>query len=214
MPEVIETTVYRLDELSEAARDRARAWYREEGFGDDWFEGVFADFETVANLLGIRLKTHKVRLWGGGSCEAPCIWFSGFWSQGDGACWEGFYIYRAGAACDIRAHAPQDAELHRIALMLQEIQRRNLYQLRAQVSHRGHYHHEFSMAVALTRDSPSGQDATPDAPAIVTGALRALARWLYDQLQAEYEHLASDETVDEIMAANGYTFTADGRRFG
>ena len=32
MPDVIETTVYRLDELSEAAKDNARAWYREGGF--------------------------------------------------------------------------------------------------------------------------------------------------------------------------------------
>lgn len=62
MPEVIETLVYRLDELSEAARDRARAWYREDGVRDEWFDAVFADFETVADLLGIRLKTHKVRL--------------------------------------------------------------------------------------------------------------------------------------------------------
>ena len=32
MPEIIETTVYRLDELSDAAKDKARAWYREGGF--------------------------------------------------------------------------------------------------------------------------------------------------------------------------------------
>ncbi len=86
MPEVIETIVYRLDELSEAAQDPCPAWYRDVGFSDDWFDAVFADFKTVVDLLGIRLKTHKVRFWGGGSHEAPCIWFSGFWSQGDGAC--------------------------------------------------------------------------------------------------------------------------------
>ena len=28
MPEIIETTVYRLDELSDAAKEKARAWYR------------------------------------------------------------------------------------------------------------------------------------------------------------------------------------------
>ena len=31
MPDVIETTVYRLDELPDAAKDMARAWYREGG---------------------------------------------------------------------------------------------------------------------------------------------------------------------------------------
>lgn len=214
MPEVIHTLVYRLDELSEAARDRARAWYRDTGFSDDWFDAVFADFETVADLLGIRLKTHGVRLWGGGLREAPSIWLSGFWSQGDGACWEGSYAYRKGAAAGIRAHAPEDRDLSRIAEALQEIQRRNLYQLHAEVSHRGQYHHEFSMAVTITRDSATGQHMTPDAQAIVTDALRALARWLYGQLQAEYDYLASDEVVDATIIANGYTFTAAGRRFG
>ena len=46
MPEIIETTVYRLDELSDAAKEKARAWYREGGFDYDWFESVYDDFEA------------------------------------------------------------------------------------------------------------------------------------------------------------------------
>ena len=34
------------------------------------------------------------------------------------------------------------------------------------------------------------------------------------QLEREYGHLTSDETVDEAIIANAYTFTAAGRRFG
>ena len=45
MPDVIETTVYRLDELSEAAKDNARAWYREGGFDYDWYDAVYEDFQ-------------------------------------------------------------------------------------------------------------------------------------------------------------------------
>ena len=45
-------------------------------------------------------------------------------------------------------------------------------------------------------------------------ALRDLARWLYRQLESEYDYLSSDEVVDETIAANEYTFTARGRRFG
>ncbi len=41
-----------------------------------------------------------------------------------------------------------------------------------------------------------------------------MARWLYRQLEREYDDLTSDEAVDEAIAANGYTFTADGKRFG
>lgn len=64
MPSVITTTAYRLNELSEVARDQARAWYREIGFDDDWFDAIFEDFQQIADLLGIRLKTHKLRLAG------------------------------------------------------------------------------------------------------------------------------------------------------
>jgi len=55
---------------------------------------------------------------------------------------------------------------------------------------------------------------TPDAEDIVTEALRDLARWLYRQLEREYEYLTSDEAVDESLRANDYTFTEAGRRFG
>ena len=45
-------------------------------------------------------------------------------------------------------------------------------------------------------------------------ALRDLARWLYRQLEREYEYQTSDAVVDEAIIANGYTFTNSGRRFG
>lgn len=40
------------------------------------------------------------------------------------------------------------------------------------------------------------------------------ANWLYRQLEQEYDHLTSDEAVDETLVANGHTFTEEGRRFG
>ena len=78
MPEIIETTVYRLDELSGAAKERARAWYREGGFEYDWFESVYDDFERICAIIGVHLDTRDVRLYGGGTRQKPAIWFSGF----------------------------------------------------------------------------------------------------------------------------------------
>lgn len=214
MPETIETTVYRLAELSGAAKDNARAWYRDGGFDYDWYDGVYEDFQRIAAILGIRLKTRSVRLMGGGSRQDACIWFRGFWSQGDGASWEGFYAYRKAASAEIRSYAPQDTVLHRIADALAAVQKRNFYQLRAEASHRGHYYHEYCMSIAVERDSPTWQDMTADAEDVVIDALRDLARWLYHQLEREYEYLSSDEAVDETIIANEYTFTEAGRRFG
>ena len=134
MPEVICTTVYQFPELSDAAKEKARSWYRELGPHDDWWDAVYEDFERVGDILGIRLKTTPVRLMGGGTRAKPCIWFSGFWSQGDGACFESYWSHAKGAAARIRDYAPTDATLHGIADRLQAIQRRNFYQLRAEAS--------------------------------------------------------------------------------
>jgi hypothetical protein len=97
---------------------------------------------------------------------------------------------------------------------LQAIQKRNFYQLHAGITHRDRYYHEYCMAISVERDSPIWQDITEDGEEVVTEAFRDLARWLYRQLEREYEHLTSDEVVDEAIAANGYTFTEAGRRFG
>jgi hypothetical protein len=214
MPRIVETAVFHLAELSEKARETARAWYREAAAGDDWHECVFDDFEAICTILGVRLKTRSVRLFGSGTREKPCIWFSGFGSQGDGACFEGNYGFARGATKTIRAHAPQDDELHRIADALHAIQRRNFYQLRADANQRGRGYHEYSMTISVERDSPTNQQMTADAEDAVTEALRDLARWLYRQLESEYEYQASDEVTDEAILANEYTFTGDGRRFG
>jgi hypothetical protein len=214
MPRIVETLVYRLDELDAPAQDKARAWYREIGFDHDWYDAVYDDFQQIAAILGLRFKTKLVRLYDGGTRQAPCIWFRGFWSQGDGAAFEAWYSYAPGAVPRIRAHAPQDVELHRITEALQQVQRRNFYQLRAETSLRGHYCHARSMVIEVTRDSLSGQEVTEDAEEVVADALRDLADWLYRQLQREYDYLTSEAAIDEVISANEYSFTVDGRRFG
>ena len=103
MPEIIETTVYQLAELDETAKDKARAWFREGGFDHDWYDAVYTDFEQVCAILGVTFKTRAIRLLGGGSRQEPCIYFRGFWSQGDGACFEGRYTYARGAPAKIAA---------------------------------------------------------------------------------------------------------------
>lgn len=214
MPRIVETLVYALDELPPPAQDKARAWYREIGFDHDWYDAVYDDFQQIAAIFGLRFKTTPVRLYGGGTRQAPCIWFRGFWSQGDGAAYEAWYSYAARAPLLVRAHAPQDAELHRIADALQAVQRRNFYQLHAETRLRGHYCHARSMLIDVTRDSPTGQEMTGEAELVVADALRDLADWLYRQLQQEYEYLTSDAAIDEVIHANDYSFTAEGRRFG
>lgn len=214
MPAIIETTIYQLGELAEEAKERARSWYRQHGFDYDWYDSVFEDFGRICALLGIDLRTRPVRLMGGGTRSEPCIFFSGFSSQGDGACFEGSWTYARGMRRAIRDYAPEDAELHRIADALETIQWRNFYQLSATARHRGRYNHEFCMDIPVDRDSPVYQAPTASAEEEVTEALRDLARWLFRQLEREYDYQTSDEAVDEAITANEYSFTETGRRFG
>ncbi len=70
------------------------------------------------------------------------------------------------------------------------------------------------MSVDVTRYSTTWQPPADDAEEIVTEALRDLARWLYRQLQVEYDHLTSDKVIEEEIIVNEYTFTETGRRLG
>ena len=121
MPRIIETTVYTIDELSDEAKAAARCWYRQAGLHDEWYDFVYEDFETICRILGVTLATSPVRLYGGGIRDKSQIFWSGFASQGDGASFAGRYNYARGSARAIRAHAPKDTELHRIADELQAV---------------------------------------------------------------------------------------------
>ncbi|BED49497.1 hypothetical protein VEE48_07310 [Escherichia coli] len=215
MSSIITTTVYTLDELScPSAREKARDWYRVHHSDSNWYENVYEDFRAVCGIFGIDLRQRVFRLSNGRFMEEPCIWFSGFCSQGDGACFEGRWHWQSATARRLREYATQDHELHRIADALQAVQKRNFWQLQAEIHHRGRYCHPYSMDITVTRNSPTGQAMTADAEAAVSEALRDLAFWLYRQLENEYDRLTSDAAVDEALLINEYTFTEAGLRAG
>jgi hypothetical protein len=206
-------TIYQFAELSDAAKEAAREWWRnsEIEMGLD-VEFAYDDFTRVGDILGISFDQRSIRLMGGGTRGEPCIYYSGFSSQGDGACFEGYYSYAKGAPKAIRAYAPDDEELHAIADGLQALQRRNFYRLTAATKHRGHYYHSGCMSVDV-EDSEHRYRDLADAEGDMTDLLRRFADWMYRQLESEYEWRMSDEQVDEAITANEYEFDEDGDRY-
>jgi hypothetical protein len=208
MARVIETTAYKFSELSENAKEKARDWWRQHVFSDnnDW-DCIYEDAATIADLMGIDLRQRRVELMNGSIRYDPCIYFSGFSSQGDGACFEGTYRYRKGSVKAIKKHAPKDKELHRIVEELFDMQKRAKWTITATMEHRGHYNHSGCMVVGVDMDVrgliPVGG---------VTQCMRDFADWIYDQLRKEYEYQMSDEQVDETLIANEYEFDEDGDR--
>ena len=209
---VVETNVFQYDELDDRAKERAREWYSRHVFEDscDW-EFVYEDAAEVANILGIDLRQRRVQLMGGGHRYEPSIYFSGFWSQGDGACFEGTYRYAKGATKKIREYAPQDKELHRIADELQAVQRKHFYHLIASMNHTGHYCHSGCMSVEVEHNEDRYRDIG-DAEEGITQLMRDFADWIYDRLESEYDYQTSDEAVEEAIRANEYEFDEEGER--
>jgi len=203
----METTVYKFSELSDRAKERARDWFRQGNLDYDWWDFIYEDAATIADLMGIDLRTRPVKLMGGGTRYEPCIFFRGFCSQGDGACWEGTYSYKEGSVKAVKDHAPQDKELHRIASGLYDVQRRYFYKLFARVSHRGHYCHSHCMDIDVDFGDFNYNKGTDEE---LTQLLRDFADWIYSQLESEYDYRMSDEAVDEDIEVNEYEFNEDG----
>lgn len=215
MAETKQYTVYQFDELSDRAKDTARQWYREASQDDNYFaENVIEDAAQIADQLGINLRQTTVKLMGGGTRQEPTIYWSGFSSQGDGACFEGTYYYAKASKRKIREYAPLDTELHAIADGLAEVQRKYWYQLQASVKHRGHYQHEMCTEIDVDADQVGDryQDVSKEDAETVRELLRDFMRWIYRSLEKEYDYQNSDEVVDETIRANEYTFDEDGNR--
>ncbi len=183
-------TLYKFAELSDKAKAHALDKLRDLNTDHfDWFESTFDDAKECGAILGI---------------EIDKIYFSGFWSQGDGACFTGRYRYAKGAVAAIREHAPKDETLTRIAERLRDVQRPALYTASALCKHRGHYSHSGCMSVESEAERGKlDTDALRD-------TLRAFADWIYRQLEIEHEYLTSDAVVIETIEANEYEFTEDG----
>lgn len=212
MSRIVSKTVYQFDELSDSAKERARDWYRQHVFSDnnDW-DHVYEEAQNMGKILGIEISQRMYPTVGGGTGYEPRIYFSGFSSQGDGACFEGEYRYKKGALKEIKKAAPKDTELHRIAKALQEHQSRHFYRLVATCKQRGHYSHSGCMAVEVYDREDDYRDIGPTEDHIIQ-LMRDFADWIYKQLNNEYDYQNSDEQVDESIKANEYEFDEDGKR--
>ena len=214
MPRIIKTTVYQFHELSDAAKENARAWFRESADDGDWYEFIYDDFEEICRILGIALKTYPVASW---------------------AAARGRSLASTSPASGRRATAPASrASIHmrrarpgasgttrrRIANCMRS--QAGSSKSSAPISSSSAPMRVIAATTATpaawrfqsTRDSPGAQEMTDGAEDAVTESLRDLAHWLHRRLEREWEYLMSDAYADEGIAANAYTFTESGRRFG
>lgn len=216
MKEIV-TKVFEFKELCDKAKEKAREWYRRCNDGDSsWSEFVIEDAVRQAKRMGIEIDT-RVRQTHRPLPKPildPCIWWSGFCSQGDGACFEGHWFACDVKADELKADCPQDKELHRIVDVFASIAK-DYPNARFSVKHSGHYSHKYctEFDVEMRGDTTEGSVFQKDEDALIENA-RDFMEWIYRTLEKEYEYQNSDEQIDQYMNDSEDTFTEDGERFG
>jgi hypothetical protein len=204
----ISTTVYDYSELSDEAKEKARDWYRTRWAHDsDWGESVLSDFTEAIRALGFDPASGNPNI----RPRPSGIYYSGFSSQGDGACFEGSWSAVDCKPAKVKAlieDRPKDLELVRIAVELSMLA--TAYpNACASLTHRGRYYHEMTVDVDFDPNDGNGEPDNEHTEEF-TELARGLMRYLYRRLESEYEYLNSDEVVAESLEVNGYEFTADG----
>ena len=176
--------IYQFDELNTRAKEAARAWWRAHVDTAD-YSAVLEDAVSMGAILGIGISSHRWTNSFKFSGSSPNIYWSGFGSQGDGACYEAFYSYRRGAVKAIR-NETSDLELLYIAEQLYYVQRKAHFALVATTTHTGRYYN--SGYISATVERSDGVEVTDRQEEAITDLLRRFANWIYSQLDAENDY--------------------------
>jgi hypothetical protein len=190
-------TIYKFKELNDAAKEKAREWYRRASAGDSFWSEYILDDDAPTILKHL------------GYCD-PKIQYSGFWSQGDGACFSGSWYSSDCKPSALKDYA-RDKEIARIAEELGGLIAAHPG-MSATLTHRGHYSHEMGISFDVEFDE---EDETDDGTKLACEEefkelSRDLMRWIYKTLETEYEYQNADAQVDENIICNEYEFDEEG----
>lgn len=205
----IEKIVYTYDELSDTAKQKARAWYADTEH-QDWepeFEGVC----EALRLLGFTVDHHGVETIGGTTRQEPTIHYS-IGGSSDGVSFEGSW-----KACDVDGGTllenwPQDVTLKVITAEMMGV-----YIRWPDASCRV----DTSAANSSVRinevqrwdgdDSHmSGDPVTDELTRELKRVVELLGMWMLVMFREDLDWRMSDEQVKEGIAANEYEFDEDG----
>lgn len=187
----VSVKLYQFDELSDKAKEVARDWFKEGYPEHGWWESVYDDAKEIATRFGVEIKN---------------IDFSGFWSQGDGACFTGTF-----RSADLiktteehfKSEYPTERGLHVLLRRLLAVKHQEEAFLK--ITTQGCYSHSGTMGV----EDPYFYYLWAEA-CEVRDCLRSFADWIYASLEREYNRLMSDECIDESIRINQYWFFASG----
>ena len=196
----ITKTVYNINELFESSQQVAyQNWLEIESYVfDDGF--IKDDIIELGNCIGINIDE---------------VLYSGFYSQGDGACFTGDYEYNPNWRTNLQAYAPVDETMVEIGEALENVNKWS-ESFSVNVTHSGRYYHENSVDFDCSYDD----DFTTEEDAERTLALNAVGdilrqfmRYSYTFLEKEYEYTMSKEHFIESSLSNEYEYYSNGKLY-
>ena len=188
-------TVYKFDELPEEGKKEAIERYHDINVDDEMWHNNDRIYEVKKNILELGYK-------GESEIDMVDVLFSGFGSQGDGACFEG--------TVDI----PRWLKAHKLdkkyAALMKEANGGNVT---AVLKHSGHYYHSRMTDTIWNWENCSENEAREmnEVDDLILKERAALGDELYKALENEYGDLTSDEAVIDTFRANESDFTIDGK---
>ena len=195
---IVETKVYTFEELAENSQQIAIDNHRDVNTYDGWWEPIFEGITEEAEQAGFHVGN---------------IYFSGFWSQGDGAMFE--YTTLGDTLLNKFVDQLDLSPMRKSWLRTQTF-------AQSEGKHSGHYYHEnccshvvdfepnFSTYGNFWEWIGSFADQYEE---FVIAEYKKLCGELYSRLSAYNDELTSDEEVAETIIMNEWEFDVDGNNF-
>ena len=199
----IEVKLMKFDELSKEAQEKAIEKNRDFNIDNDfWSECVKENWEEKLEKLGY---------------ENIRILYSGFYSQGDGACFT--------AGVDVTKWIKAHKASKRYRKILQHV--KNEGTASVSITHNAHYYYSTSTSIDETLadyeetkdefkkaiEKASGIDLETQWEKFlidISDEKEELGNKIYNDLQTEYEYLTSNGAIKEALEGNDYDFDEDG----
>lgn len=172
-----QTAVYTFNELSNEAQQKAiekECEVLSENWQADW---CIESCNEWLSMLGF---------------SETKIYYRGFWSQGDGACFIGRYAFKKDIVEKITTEF--QFKMQDVAKRLQELQEKVDYSLSATISHRGMYYHENSMDFSIDMDT---DEFDCDVEKSFIKVCQDIAIMIYNYIYECYESETSGEYAKE-----------------
>ncbi len=198
----LELTVYNFDELPEEIQNKAMADLSDINVDCEWYDGEFDYWHEKLEEFGFM---------------EPTIYFSGFNSQGDGACFDCKSINLEHAWKFFKLDMENQQSWVNRRLQAHEnwiydyLFNYVTFEIRCVNSR---YSHENSHVISSYSYSPTAgllDEIHAEFENWLENFRRGLCMEIYQNLSDEYNHLISDEAIIETIRLNDYEFYADGQ---